>query len=77
VVRDDFEEIFEPPPDDLLLLSVYGPECPVLLEERFDIVGAPTVLFVRGGTVDSRMVGGREKTAIESEIETLRELSNA
>jgi len=76
VMKEDFEDVFESQPDDLLLVSVYGPECPVLLDERFDVVGAPTVLFVRDGRVDSRMVGARERTAIESEIETLRDLAD-
>lgn len=75
IMKATFEAVFDPAPDDLLLVSVYGPDCPRLLDERFDVVGAPTTLFVRDGAVDSRFVGARDRNAVEREIETFRRLS--
>lgn len=75
VMKGHFESLFESPPSDLFLVSVYGPQCPVLLDERFDVVGAPTTLFVRDGAVDSRYFGAKDRQVIESEIETVRRLS--
>jgi hypothetical protein len=61
------------PPGDLLLLAVYGPDCPRLLDREFDVSGAPTTLFTLDGRVDSRFVGAPSTDGLETEIETLRE----
>jgi hypothetical protein len=58
-------------------LAVYGPDAPVLLEERYNVVGAPTTLFVLNGRVDARLQGAHEEYKIESEVQKLRELSGS
>lgn len=71
--RESFDALFDDgPPDDVMLLAVYGPDCPRLLEAEFDVVGAPTTLFLLEGTVDSRLVGAPARSAIEREVETLQ-----
>jgi hypothetical protein len=76
--RDHFDALFaDGPPEDVMCLSVYGPDCPRLLSEEFDVVGAPTTLFTLDGAVDSRLVGLPAREAIESEVETLRERTAA
>ncbi|AXG06098.1 thioredoxin [Haloplanus rubicundus] len=73
-IRSDFDELFgDEPPGDLLLLAVYGPDCPRLLDREFDVSGAPTTLFTLDGRVDSRFVGAPSTEGLETEIETLRE----
>jgi hypothetical protein len=73
-IRSDFDELFgDEPPGDLLLLAVYGPDCPRLLDREFDVSGAPTTLFTLDGRVDSRFVGAPSTAGLETEIETLRE----
>jgi hypothetical protein len=73
-IRSDFDELFgDEPPGDLLLLAVYGPDCPRLLDREFDVSGAPTTLFTLDGRVDSRFVGAPSTAGLEAEIETLRE----
>ncbi|MFB6304722.1 MAG: thioredoxin family protein [Haloferacaceae archaeon] len=73
-VRGDFDAMFaDGAPDDVMLLAVYGPDCPRLLDEEFDVVGAPTTLFTLEGSVDSRLTGARPREAYERELETLRE----
>jgi hypothetical protein len=74
LVCSDFDEIFEEtPPEDVMLYAVYGPEWAVELREAFDIGGAPTTLFIRNGTIDSRFIGAHTRSALENEIRILRE----
>ncbi len=73
-VRGDLDGLFaDETPADLLLLAVYGPDCPRLLDEAFDVVGAPTTLFTLAGDVDARLVGAATREALSSEVATLRE----
>jgi len=73
-VRGDFDELFaDDRPDDVLFLAVYGPDCPRLLDEEFDVVGAPTTLFTLAGDVDARLVGAAAREALSSEVTALRE----
>ncbi|WP_248897795.1 TlpA family protein disulfide reductase [Haloplanus halobius] len=73
-VRGDFDDLFaDGPPDDLLPLAVYGPDCPRLLDREFDVTGAPTILFTLEGRVDSRFVGAPTTAGLRAEVETLRE----
>lgn len=76
-IRADLDDLFPGPPGDMLLLSVYGPDCPRLLDREFDVVGAPTLLFTFYGQVDSRLVGAPTKDGIRAEIETLRQRTPA
>jgi thiol-disulfide isomerase/thioredoxin len=75
VVRADFEAIFEEPPGDIALLSVYGPDNSRMLHEEYDIAGGPTVLFIVDGRVDARLVGAHTRSKLESEIEILRDIA--
>jgi len=72
-VRADLEAIFaDGPPDDLVLLSVYGPAAAETLSEEFGVVGGPTALFLLNGAVDARLRGENHREVLEREIETLR-----
>jgi len=72
-IRPNLSEVFgTDPPEGVLALSVYGPDCAALLDEEYDVVGGPTTLFTLGGSVDARFVGVAEADALEHEIETLR-----
>jgi thiol-disulfide isomerase/thioredoxin len=57
---------------DVGLFAVYGPSSADVLSIAFDVVGAPTTLFVRDGTVDSRLVGAHSRNVIENEIGIIR-----
>lgn len=73
-IRGYFDELFaDGPPDDILPLAVYGPDCPGLLDREFDVSVAPTVLFTFHGDVDSRYLGSTTMGGLRSEIQTLRE----
>lgn len=74
VMRDEFNEIFPSPPDDLALLSVYGPDCAKLLQEEYGVTGGPVTLFVLHGKVDARLNGAQYREVIETEIEKHREI---
>ncbi|MFD1572354.1 TlpA family protein disulfide reductase [Halorubrum laminariae] len=75
-MRPNLSDVFGTvPPEGVLALSVYGPDCAALLDEEYDIVGGPTTLFTLEGRVDTRFVGVAETDSIEREIETLRERS--
>lgn len=74
--REHFDALFaDGPPEDVMCLAVYGPDCARLLSEEFDVVGAPTTLFTLAGEVDSRLVGLPAREALGREVETLRERS--
>jgi len=74
VVRSDFDDILEEEqPEDVMFLSVYGPEYSELLEDEYDITVAPTTVFTLSGSVDARLFGKPTPEAIEREIETIRE----
>ncbi len=72
-MRMEFDSIFEKPPEDTALCAVYGPQDGELLYEEFNVVGAPTTLFVRGGKIDSRLVGAHYRNVIEREIDMLHD----
>lgn len=72
LVRESFDELFEEAPGDIALLSVYGPDCAELLQDRFDVEVSPTTLFVVDGKVDARLVGAHYTNVYETEVETLR-----
>lgn len=55
IVKDDLDEIFSRQPEDVGLFSVYGPDCSELLQERYDITGGPTTLFIEDGEIDYRV----------------------
>lgn len=71
-IREDMETLLDDP-DDIALLSVYGPDCAQFLQENYDVVAAPTVLFVVRGEVDSRLQGPHPTPSYRGEIEYLRE----
>ncbi|WP_152041716.1 thioredoxin family protein [Salinigranum salinum] len=68
VMREALETTFEGSHDQMTLLSVYGPTCAGLLEERYDVVGGPTTLFVVDGEIDCRLQGAHVQAVIEREI---------
>jgi len=73
-VRENFEALFASgAPDDIMLLSIYGPECPEKLNDEFGVVGGPTTLFMLKGSVDVRIQGTKGKEVLEREIEKIRE----
>ena len=72
-IRPNLADVFgEEPPDGVLALSVYGPDCATRLQRTFDVVGAPTTLFTLDGSVDARFVGVADESAFERELDTLR-----
>lgn len=75
LVKGDFDEFFDEPPDDINLYAVHGPQWDELLERKYNVVGAPTVLFMVDGEPDTRLQGAYPKAAVENEIKLLRELT--
>jgi len=61
--------------DDIARLAVFGPDCAELLYSEYDVPGGPATLFVLDGTVDARLYGAHTLDVVESEVETLSELS--
>lgn len=75
-VREDFDVLLEEgPPEDVTLLSIYGPDSAAYLQEEFDVVGGPTVLFLLNERVDVRLQGAHGRTVLENEIETIQQRS--
>lgn len=73
-VRENFEELFASgAPDDVMLLSIYGPECPEYLNDEFEVVGGPTTLFMLDGSVDVRIQGTKGREVLEREVQKIRE----
>ncbi|MEF8814569.1 MAG: thioredoxin family protein [Halovenus sp.] len=76
-IVEQFEQLPSDASEGTLRLSVYGPAWAELLETEYDVVGAPTTLFVADGTVDARLVGAHPANTIEQEIVTTRERARA
>jgi len=73
LVVDDLEDIFEFPPKNIRLFSIYGPEHTDLLKDRYDVIGGPTILFLANGSVDARLHGAHNQEVLEAEIEKIQE----
>lgn len=72
-VKSDLESLSEDGVlDGVTLFAVYGPDNQDVLAEQFEVVGAPTTLFVSEGTVDSRLIGAPPVNALESELEIIK-----
>lgn len=65
------EKISTDIPQDIIPFAVHGPSWADELNEAYDVFGAPTVVFVRNGRVDSRLVGHQIPLGAKSEIEIL------
>lgn len=76
LVKGDFETYFQTTPPDMTLLAVYGPNW-VDESREYEVGVAPTILFLRDGRIDARLVGAFPRNALENEIEKIRELSGA
>lgn len=72
-MREELDGLLADDHEDIARLAVYGPAAATLLYEEYDVVGAPTLLFVVGGGVDARLQGAQYREAIEAEVELLRE----
>jgi len=70
---DQFEQLPAEATAGTLCLSVYGPAWAELLATEYDVVGAPTTLFVADGSVDARLLGAHPVDTVEGEIATTRE----
>ena len=71
VMREEFDDIFPEPPDDVSLFAVFGPDWAVHLQEQYDVVGGPSTLFMIGTRVDVRLQGGQHRAVIDNELEKL------
>lgn len=71
LIKKDFETILEQPPSSIALFAVDGPDSSRYLQERFDVIGGPTTLFMRGDRVSTRLQGAVPRRALEAEIEKL------
>lgn len=70
VMAEQFDELAADLTEDAVLLSTYGPEWARELNDAFAVAGAPTTLFLKNGTVDSRLVGPYESHIIAAELKT-------
>jgi len=60
-------------PDDILAISIYGPDCATDLQREYDVSIGPTTLFTLNGSVDSRIIGAADTSAIRHEISVLQQ----
>jgi hypothetical protein len=58
-------------PDYFGLAAVYGPTNYSFLQQQYDAVVAPTLLFCRRGRVDCRLIGNHGQSTVMNEIEIL------
>jgi hypothetical protein len=70
-MREEIEVLLDERELSVPLLSLFGPEATATFCERYAVFGAPTTLFVRGGEVESRLLGSRYKEAIAGELDAL------
>ena len=72
-VQEQLDALFADGSPDIALLSVYGPAGADILFEEFDVIGAPATLFVRDGTVKSRLYSETYAEILTHELESLME----
>jgi len=70
-MAEEIEALLEERDLTVPMLSLFGPDAASALRERYEVFGAPTTLFVRGGEVESRILGSRHKEAIAGELDML------
>jgi hypothetical protein len=74
-VKENLTSACTPTTPEIGLFAVYGPEWSVYLEEKYDVIGAPTVLFVLNGSIDARLQGAHGQTTIKKELEILNSIN--
>lgn len=72
-MKADLESVFEEP-QDVMPFAVYGPEYREFLANEYEVTAGPALLFIRDGTVDSRLYGAQGSRTIEAELVKFREL---
>jgi len=73
-MRGELAESFAGEHGDVGLYAVYGPVCARFLHEEYDVVGGPTTLFIRDGSVDARLQGHFESGIVDDELTKTRSL---
>lgn len=76
-MKETLDEVFGSSSSNIGLFAVYGTNCAALLQEEFDIKGAPTTLFCANGEIDSRLMGAQYAQSIESEVEMIEQQSRS
>ena len=71
-LKPRLESIFDRP-REVMLFAVYGPEYKQALARDYDVTAGPAMLFLRDGTVDTRLYGAHSESTIEAELGKLRE----
>jgi len=69
LVRDDLNEIFPEQPADVGLFSVFGPDWSELLQEKYDVTGGPTTLFIEEGGIDYRVYSAPPRELLRNECQ--------
>lgn len=72
-VKETLESIAAERAGDVGLFAVHGPSRARMLQTRYDVVGAPTTLFLCNGQIDSRIQGARNPEVFRKEVNTIRE----
>lgn len=71
LMKETLTEVLDRSEQQCSLFAVYGPNCAALLQEQFDIHGAPTTLFCTDGRVDSRLAGAQHAGSVEAELQMI------
>lgn len=70
--KADLESIFERS-EGVMPFAVYGPDYREFLASEYDVTAGPALLFMRQGTIDSRLYGAHSGQTVKAELERLRE----
>jgi len=74
-VRETLDEIINHDPINVLCTAINGPSNADYLQKSLDVNGAPTVLFIYEGVVETRIVGPYPKNIYTKEIDIMRNQS--
>lgn len=69
-LKTRLESIFEQP-SGVSLFAVFGPDDSAFLAREYRVTGGPALLFMRQGTVETRLYGDHEDRLIRAELERL------
>lgn len=70
-LAESLDELFADGSSGISLYALYGPDHAAALRERYDVAVAPTLLFMLGGVVDSRLIGDKPMETLRAERDAL------
>lgn len=74
LMKEDLNELFPKPIEELGLYAIYGPNWAEQLQDHYAVMGGPATLFFINNQVNSRLYGAHRKSKLKKEVEIFRDI---